>query len=102
MNLPWVASSCRATAADLCIVLLCCVFSDGECLGTISNDSSEQQQQFMQQQYGGYTAMAGMQQPPADINPRTGLDAARLAAQFERPSAELVSSLPARCTSSRR
>jgi hypothetical protein len=64
---------------------------DGECLGTISSDSSEQQQQqYMQQQYGGYAAMGGAQQPPADINPRTGLDAARLASQFERPSAELV------------
>jgi hypothetical protein len=61
-------------------------------LGTISSDSSEQQQQqYTQQQYGGYAAMGGVQQPPADINPRTGLDPARLANQFQRPSAELVS-----------
>ncbi|WIA12339.1 hypothetical protein OEZ85_012390 [Tetradesmus obliquus] len=65
---------------------------NGECLGTISSDSSEQQQQqqYAQQQYGGYAAMGGMQQQPADINPRIGLDAARLAGQFERPSAELL------------
>jgi hypothetical protein len=67
---------------------------DGECLGTISSDSSEQQQQqYIQQQYGGYAAMGGAQQPPADINPRTGLDAARLTSQFQRPSAELVRGL---------
>jgi hypothetical protein len=60
-------------------------------LGTISSDSSEQQQQYTQHQYGGYAAMGSVQQPPADINPRTGLDAARLASQSQRPSAELVS-----------
>lgn len=44
--------------------------------------------------------MGGMQQPPADINPRIGLDAARLAGQFERPSVELVRGLCAQCSNS--